>query len=106
MPLSEEELASLTDIEHDRMRRIEAFMREEFGYIAIQSTRPQTIAYGLIDSPVGQLAWIMDKFREWTYPRQVSAGSDHRPGSPADQRNDLLADRHGGFGRVRWLCAA
>ena len=52
-------------------RRIEAFMREEFGYIAIQSTRPQTLAYGLTDSPVGQLAWIMDKFREWTYPRSV-----------------------------------
>ena len=46
-------------------------MREEFGYIAIQSTRPQTLAYGLTDSPVGQLAWIMDKFREWTYPRSV-----------------------------------
>ncbi|HCU52620.1 MAG TPA: epoxide hydrolase [Micromonosporaceae bacterium] len=71
VPLSEEELASLTDIERDRIRRIEAFMQEEFGYIAIQSTRPQTLAYGLTDSPVGQLAWIMDKFREWTYPRHV-----------------------------------
>jgi hypothetical protein len=38
---------------------VEAFMREEFGYIAIQSTHPQTIGYGLTDSPVGQLAWIM-----------------------------------------------
>ena len=44
-------------------------MREEFGYIAIQSTRPQTLAYGITDSPVGQLAWIMDEFREWTFPR-------------------------------------
>lgn len=69
--LSEDELASLTDLERDRIRRIEAFMREEFGYIAIQSTRPQTLAYGLVDSPIGQLAWIMDKFREWTYPRNV-----------------------------------
>jgi microsomal epoxide hydrolase len=32
----------------------------------IQSTRPQTIAYGLTDSPVGQLAWIAEKFGEWT----------------------------------------
>lgn len=71
LPLSEEELASLTDIERDRIRRIEAFMQEEFGYIAIQSTRPQTLAYGLTDSPVGQLAWIVDKFREWTHPRHV-----------------------------------
>ncbi|HEX5117426.1 MAG TPA: epoxide hydrolase [Pseudonocardiaceae bacterium] len=67
--LPEAELAGLTDLERDRVRRIEAFLREEFGYIAIQSTRPQTLAYGLTDSPVGQLAWIMDKFREWTHPR-------------------------------------
>ena len=46
-------------------------MAEEFGYIAIQSTRPQTLAYGLTDSPVGQLAWLMDKFREWTHPRSA-----------------------------------
>ncbi|MBA3414759.1 MAG: epoxide hydrolase [Chloroflexia bacterium] len=69
LPLTDEELADLSPIERDRVRRIEAFMREEFGYIAIQSTRPQTLAYGLTDSPVGQLAWVLDKFREWTYPR-------------------------------------
>jgi pimeloyl-ACP methyl ester carboxylesterase len=69
LPLSDEELASLSEVERDRIRRIQAFMQEEFGYIAIQSTRPQTLAYGLTDSPVGQLAWIMDKFREWTHPR-------------------------------------
>ncbi len=45
-------------------------MREEYGYIAIQSTRPQ-IPYGLTDSSIGQLAWIMDKFREWTHPRNT-----------------------------------
>jgi pimeloyl-ACP methyl ester carboxylesterase len=72
LPLSEEDMASLTDVERDRIGRISAFMQEEFGYIAIQSTRPQTLAYGLVDSPVGQLAWIMDKFREWTHPRPVS----------------------------------
>jgi epoxide hydrolase len=71
LPLPDEELAALSELEHDRLRRIEAFQREEFGYIAIQATRPQTLAYGLTDSPVGQLAWIMDKFREWTYPRSV-----------------------------------
>jgi pimeloyl-ACP methyl ester carboxylesterase len=42
---------------------------EEFGYIAIQSTRPATLGAALADSPVGQLAWIVDKFREWTHPR-------------------------------------
>ena len=71
MPIDEEERASLTDLERDRLSRIEGFMQEGFGYIAIQSTRPQTLAYGLVDSPVGQLAWIMDKFREWTYPLEA-----------------------------------
>ncbi|MEU8896246.1 epoxide hydrolase family protein [Nocardia sp. NPDC048505] len=72
LPVPEAELATFTELERDRLRRIEAFMNEEFGYIAIQSTRPQTLAYGLVDSPVAQLAWIMDKFREWTVPREVN----------------------------------
>jgi epoxide hydrolase len=71
VPLPEDVLATLSPIERDRIARVEAFMAEEFGYIAIQSTRPQTLGYGLTDSPVGQLAWIMDKFREWTYPREA-----------------------------------
>ena len=65
----EDEQASLTDLERDRVARVATFMNEEFGYISIQSTRPQTLAAGLVDSPVGQLAWILDKFREWTHPR-------------------------------------
>ena len=64
-------MASLSPIERDRIARVEAFMREEFGYISIQSTRPQTLAYGLVDSPVGQLAWIMDKFMAWTWPAET-----------------------------------
>ncbi|MEV6282131.1 epoxide hydrolase family protein [Kribbella sp. NPDC051770] len=68
-PLPDEELATLTPLEQDRIARVGEFMQEQFGYIAIQSTRPQALAYGLVDSPVGQLAWIMDKFREWTHPR-------------------------------------
>lgn len=67
----EAETASLTDLERDRVARTQAFMREEYGYIAIQSTRPQTLAAGLTDSPVGQLAWVLDKFREWTHPRHA-----------------------------------
>ena len=37
------------------------------GYMAIQSTRPQTLAYGLTDSPTGLLAWILEKFYAWSY---------------------------------------
>jgi microsomal epoxide hydrolase len=43
-----------------------AFMADGGGYIAIQGTRPQTLAFGLHDSPVGQLAWIVEKWREWS----------------------------------------
>lgn len=37
------------------------------GYRAIQGTRPYTLAYGLTDSPVGMLAWILEKYHEWTF---------------------------------------
>jgi pimeloyl-ACP methyl ester carboxylesterase len=47
----------------DQMKQWE---REETGYQWIQGTRPQTLAYGLTDSPVGLLAWILEKFRAWT----------------------------------------
>ncbi|MCX4779640.1 epoxide hydrolase family protein [Streptomyces sp. NBC_01264] len=55
--------------------RFQGWARDQQGYADIQSTRPQTLAYGLTDSPVGQLAWIAEKFHEWT-------------GSPVDR--DLL----------------
>jgi microsomal epoxide hydrolase len=42
------------------------FLKEETGYQWIQGTRPQTLAYGLTDSPVGLAAWIVEKFRAWT----------------------------------------
>ncbi|NUP79106.1 MAG: alpha/beta fold hydrolase, partial [Nonomuraea sp.] len=51
-----------------RAERFNTFRDEGIGYLAIQSTRPQTLAYGLNDSPVGQLAWIVEKFHEWTDP--------------------------------------
>jgi pimeloyl-ACP methyl ester carboxylesterase len=42
--------------------------QEEGGYNLIQETRPQTLAYGLHDSPVGLAAWILEKWRAWTDP--------------------------------------
>jgi epoxide hydrolase len=67
-PLEESELDELYDTEKARVERIGQFMGDMFGYAQIQSTRPQTLAYGLTDSPVGQLAWIVEKFKEWTHP--------------------------------------
>ena len=72
-PVDEAELAELSDLEKDRVSRIERFMGDQFGYAQIQSTRPQTLAYGLTDSPVGQLAWIVEKFKEWTHPSEELA---------------------------------
>ncbi len=57
-----------TDVEKARLAHIERWNAEESGYMAIQSTRPQTLAFGLTDSPAGQLAWITEKFRVWTNP--------------------------------------
>lgn len=54
--------------ERARLARLQERTRDGLGYAMIQSTRPQTLAYGLADSPVGQLAWILEKFREWTDP--------------------------------------
>jgi epoxide hydrolase len=80
-PLEESELDELSDIEKARVERIGQFMGDMFGYAQIQSTRPQTLAYGLTDSPVGQLAWIVEKFKEWTHPRaglpEDSVDRDH-----------------------------
>jgi pimeloyl-ACP methyl ester carboxylesterase len=42
--------------------------QDRAGYAIIQATRPQTLAFGLHDSPAAQLAWIAEKFKEWTDP--------------------------------------
>jgi pimeloyl-ACP methyl ester carboxylesterase len=61
----------LTDDEKARLARLTRFNRELSGYAMIQSTRPQTLAYGLTDSPAGQLAWIVEKFKDWTDSQEV-----------------------------------
>ena len=48
------------------LAQLRHFMKEEAGYQAIQGTKPQTLAYGLSDSPAGLAAWIAEKFRSWS----------------------------------------
>ncbi|GAA3410657.1 epoxide hydrolase family protein [Paenibacillus hodogayensis] len=60
--VEEEVLATLTEAEKVRLARLGHFMQERFGFNRIQSTRPQTLAYGLHDSPVGLLAWTCELF--------------------------------------------
>ncbi|WP_344972193.1 epoxide hydrolase family protein [Salinactinospora qingdaonensis] len=61
-----EELAGLSESDQARLAALGRFDTELSGYMKVQATRPQTLAYGLTDSPVGQLAWIVEKFLEWT----------------------------------------
>jgi pimeloyl-ACP methyl ester carboxylesterase len=60
------ETADLTASEQERLARFKRFQDDMMGYMHLQGTRPQTVTYGLTDSPVGQLAWIVEKFKEWT----------------------------------------
>ena len=62
--------ATLTSRERARLARLGAFMSDGNGYFQIQATRPNTLGFALSDSPAGQLAWIAEKFKEWTAPRQ------------------------------------
>ena len=66
MPYVKDEPADLSEQERARLETLRRFRSTGSGYGAIQSTRPQTVAYGLTDSPAGQLAWITEKFSEWT----------------------------------------
>ena len=56
----------LTPGERAALQRLEHDAEWESGYSKEQSTRPQTIGYALVDSPVGLCAWIVEKFRAWT----------------------------------------
>lgn len=58
--------APANDEEKKFFAAAEKFRHEEAGYQAIQGTKPQTLAYGLNDSPAGLAAWIVEKFRTWS----------------------------------------
>jgi len=52
-----------------------AYMQKEVGYQQIQSTKPQTLGYGLNDSPAGLAAWIVEKFHGWADLPQDATGN-------------------------------
>jgi epoxide hydrolase len=62
------ELEGLSGADQARAERFNNYPEEELGYLHLQATRPQTLAYALNDSPAGQLAWIVEKFHDWTDP--------------------------------------
>jgi pimeloyl-ACP methyl ester carboxylesterase len=79
------DLDKLTAAEQARLTAADRLREIGSGYADLQSTRPHTIAYALTDSPIGQLAWIVEKFWEWTDPAQELP--DH-----AVDRDHLLTD--------------
>ena len=56
----------LSDAEKQYLQEIEQWERDEGAYGHIQGTKPQTLAYGLNDSPAGLAAWIVEKWRSWS----------------------------------------
>jgi pimeloyl-ACP methyl ester carboxylesterase len=54
-----------TEEERQALARLAYYRKWDSGYSKQQSTRPQTLGYGLVDSPVGQMAWIVEKFWSW-----------------------------------------
>jgi epoxide hydrolase len=60
------DLTGLSDAERLRLTELRQRGEDGKGYLQIQTTRPQTMAYALNDSPAAQLAWIAEKFKEWT----------------------------------------
>jgi epoxide hydrolase len=59
-------MGGVTATELERFGAAGARIANGTGYMAIQSTKPQTLAYGLTDSPVGIAAWILEKFQAWS----------------------------------------
>lgn len=61
----EEVMKNPTPEEQASFKRFAAYQTQGGGYAEIQRTKPQTLGYGLADSPVGQMAWVLEKFQGW-----------------------------------------
>jgi pimeloyl-ACP methyl ester carboxylesterase len=75
-PNGKDDLESLPEADQRRLAGLDRWQQERSGYASIQSTRPQTLAYGLADSPVGQLAWNLEWFDD--YGHHVGAIEDDK----------------------------
>lgn len=74
-PPQDEALRERTDEDELALQQSrQAYMRNEVGYQQIQGTKPQTLGYGLNDSPAGLAAWIIEKFHGWSDLPQDSSG--------------------------------
>jgi epoxide hydrolase len=62
------DMAALTEAERGRLGVMKEWQERSGAYLQVQGTRPQTIGQSPVDSPSGLLAWIVEKFQEWTDP--------------------------------------
>jgi microsomal epoxide hydrolase len=65
-PTGMEDQANMSEAEKEYVKITQRWWFMEGAYNALQSTKPQTLAYGLNDSPVGLAAWIVEKFHAWS----------------------------------------
>jgi pimeloyl-ACP methyl ester carboxylesterase len=77
-PVDEQTLAQLSPVEQRRLAAIGTFLTDGNGYNVIQATRPQTIGYGLEDSPAALLTWIVEKVHAWTHSPATLADRKYR----------------------------
>ncbi|KAL9598421.1 MAG: hypothetical protein Q9219_004511 [cf. Caloplaca sp. 3 TL-2023] len=54
-----------TNREMDSLKNMQYYKKEQDGYLRVQGTRPQSLGFGLGDSPIGLLGWLVEKFHEW-----------------------------------------
>jgi pimeloyl-ACP methyl ester carboxylesterase len=65
-PYAGKDASPLTEEEQAFLNRAREMRKERFAYQEIQGTRPQSLGYGLTDSPAGLAGWIVEKFRDWS----------------------------------------
>jgi len=98
--------ANLTPEERDVFDQAREFLNKGLGYASIMQTRPQTIGYGLADSPVGLAAWIYDKQADWVFTR----GDPERALSRGAILDNItlywLTDTGASSGRIYWEAGA
>jgi microsomal epoxide hydrolase len=88
-----------SEAERIYMEQLRHWIKEETGYQWIQGTKPQTLAYGLTDSPIGLAAWIVEKFYTWTDCRE---DLDGYLGRDAILTNIMLYWATGAIGSSFW----
>ncbi len=93
--------ANLTAEERAVFDEARAFLKTGFGYAAIMGTRPQTVGYGLADSPAGLAAWFYDKLADWVFTRGEPERVLSRARSWTTSR--FIADEHGDLERADLL---